>query len=128
MKFSFCSLCLCFAFSFICLPNLFSKPIKIINRIEGQVYDQNRVAVPDAFVELQNAVGQLLSRTKTNYAGRFSFIGVSSGRFTIKVLPLGKDLLEQEQEIEVNNQNQRSDTVFIDFYLRFDKRASNNLR
>lgn len=124
MKYFFCLFCLSLIFSFVCLPNVYSKPLRLINRIEGQVYDQNRVPVSDAFVELLNEVDSLVARTKTNTSGRFSFLGVSSGHFTIKVLPLGKDLLEQTQDIEINNQLSRSDTVFVDFYLRFDKRAA----
>lgn len=112
---------------FFSLPNVFSKPIRAINRIEGQVYDQDRNPVPDVFVELLNEVNSLVGRTRTSTAGRFSFLGVSAGHFTIKVLPLGKNLLEQSQDIEINNQLSRSDTVFVDFYLRPDKRASNIL-
>ncbi len=119
----------CYFFSsliilFFCFPNLFFKPVKAINRIEGQVYDQNRSPVSDVFVELLNEVDSLVARTRTNTSGRFSFLGVSAGHFTIKVLPLGKNLLEQSQDIEINNQLARSDTVFVDFYLRPDKRAS----
>jgi tetratricopeptide (TPR) repeat protein len=54
-------------------------------------------------------------------------MGMSSGRFIIKVLPLGRDLLEQEQDVEVNNQVMQSDTVFVDFHLRPSKRSPKNL-
>ena len=100
-----------------------SNPSRSLNRIEGQVMDSNRVPVPDAFVELSNWVGNMLARTKTNTSGRFSFYGISSGRFLIKVLPLGKNLLSQEQDVEVTNQNSRSDIVFVDFVLLPDKRG-----
>lgn len=94
-----------------------------INRIEGQVTDKNGVPVAEAFVELSNWVGNLLGRTRTSTSGRFSFVGVSSGRFIIKVLPLGKKLLVQEQDVEVTNQNARSDIVFVEFVLQPDKRG-----
>lgn len=124
MKRLHCSFFLSLMILFFCLPNVFSKPPIVINRIEGQVYDQNRNPVADAFVELLNDVDSLVGRSRTSSSGRFSFLGVSAGHFTVKVLPLGTNLLEQTQEIEINNQLSRSDTVFVDFYLRIDKRAS----
>ena len=97
------------------------------NRIEGTVVDKNRTPVPDAFVELSNWVGGFLGRTKTSGAGRFTFSGVSSGRFLIKVLPLGKNLLQQEQDVEVSNQNARSETVFVEFVLPPDTRGQTDV-
>jgi len=127
MRNLFCFLCLTLMFLFVSSASIFSKSLSVINRIEGQVYDQNRVPVENANVELLNEVDSLLSRTRTNSAGRFSFLGVSGGRFRIRVLPLGKNLIEQTQEVEVNNQLSRSDTVFVDFYLRPYRRASSTL-
>ena len=119
------SVFLTFAILFFCLPDLFSKSLKAINRIEGQVYDQNRSPVGDAYIELLNEVDSLVGRTRTSSAGRFTFLGVSSGHFTIKVLPFGTNLKEQTEEVEINNQLSRSDTVFVEIYLRFDKSSYN---
>lgn len=113
---------------FFCSLNVFSKSPVAINRIEGQVYDQSRAPVSDVYVELLNEVDSLIGRTRTNTLGRFSFLGVPAGHFTVKVLPLGKNLLEQSQDIEINNQLSRSDTVFVDFYLKSNKRASEVLQ
>lgn len=108
----------------LCPPSVFSKSSSLINRIEGSVYDQNRNPVPDAFVELLSDVDSLIARTRTNNSGRFSFLGLSAGHFNVKVLPYGKNLLEQTQDVEINNQLARSDTVFVEFYLKVDKRAA----
>lgn len=124
MKYLFCFSCLPLMLLLVSPLNVLSKPHKLINRIEGQVYDQNRNPVSDAFVELLNDVDSLIARSRTNSSGRFSFFGVSAGHFTVKVLPLGKSLLEQTQVIEINNQLSRSETVFVEFYLRVDKRAA----
>lgn len=118
-----CSFILLLTVLVYCSPNLAAKSL-MINRIEGQVYDQSRNPISEVYVELLNDVDSLVARTKTNYSGHFSFLGVSSGHFSIKVLPLGKNLLEQTQDIEINNQLSRSDTVFVEFYLRPDKRGS----
>jgi len=46
------------------------------------------------------------------------------GRFNVKVLPLGTNLAEQTQEVQITNLTRtRSDTAYVDFYLRYDKRG-----
>ena len=75
-------------------PSLARSP-SFSNRIEGRVYDQNRVPVGDAFVELLNEVDSMIARTRTSTDGRFSFFGLSRGTFTVKVLPLGTNLVGQ---------------------------------
>lgn len=129
MKYLVCLACVSLGFLFISPLNSSASSAALVNRIEGQVYDPNRVPVADAFIELLNEVDTLLSRTKTNSTGRFSFIGVSSGRFRIKVLPLGKNLMTDIQDVEVVNPYGRAtDVVYVDFYLRYDKRTLNNIR
>lgn len=97
----------------------------LVNRIEGVVYDPNRMPVEHAYVELLNDVDSVLSRTRTNAVGRFSFLGMPPGRFNIKVLPLGTNLMEQTQEVQIVNATKTSnDTAYIDIYLRYDKRNS----
>lgn len=95
----------------------------LVNRIEGRVYDENRNPIVDANVELMDDVGGMLSHTRSTSGGRFSFFGVSSGRFKIKVLAPRSNLVPQTQDVEVVNLRANgSDTVYVDFYLRFDKR------
>jgi len=118
---------LCFSlFAFFVNPlGVFPKSSVFINRIEGVVYDPNRMPVENAYVELLNDVDSVISRTRTNAAGRFSFSGMPPGRFIVKVLPLGTNLMEQTQEVQIANTTRTSsDTAYIDFYLRYDKRSS----
>ena len=107
------------SFSFALNPSL------LINRIEGRVYDENRNPVPDADVELYNEVDSFLAHTKTTTVGRFSFAGVPSGVYRIRVIALRTNLLEQTQDVQISNLRPGgSDTAYIDFYLRYDKRRS----
>ena len=129
MKYQSSLLYLVTLFLFACLPNVFCKTVNILNKIEGQVYDQNRVPVSDMYVELLNDVESLIARTKTSSTGRFSFSGVSSGRFKVRVLSSGKNFLQQTQDVDVVNlRSTSSDIVFVEFYLRFDKSASEALQ
>lgn len=110
-------------------PNFFSRPILALNRIEGRVYDPTRNPVSNADVELSNDVGSFLAHTKTDSGGRFTFSGIASGRYSIKVLDLRTNLQEQTQEVELVNLTRiSSDTAYVDFYLRYDKRRSETTR
>lgn len=116
------------SFSFLILfvnaLEAFPNSSPVINRIEGQVYDPNRNPVVNVYVELLNDVDSSFGRTKTNAAGRFSFSGMPPGRFIVKVLPFGLNLLEQSQEVQITNVgNSSNDTEYVDFHLRYDKRS-----
>ena len=127
MKNLFCRFGLPLFLILLCATCFFSKPALAINRIEGLVYDPNHAPVNDVRVELQDDVGSTLSSTKTTSGGRFSFIGISSGRFIIKVIPLGQNFLEETKEVEiVSTRRGSSDTAYVDIYLRYDKRSSEN--
>lgn len=93
-----------------------------LNRIEGRISDESNMGVNNAFVELYNNFGTMVSRQRSSAGGRFSFRGMGPGRYTISVKPFGTNLLEESKDIEVNNQSSRSDTVLVDFQLRVDKR------
>jgi len=96
----------------------------VINRITGQVFDEARNPVPNVHVELLNALDSVLTRTRTNSAGMFSFLGVSSGRFQVRVIPLSEGLIAETKDVEVRPlYSNGSDSVYVDFYLRFDKRT-----
>jgi tetratricopeptide (TPR) repeat protein len=69
--------------------------------ITGYVFDPERRPLSQIPVELMNDVNSVIQRTRTNGAGRFFFSGLSGGRFTIRVLPLGTNLEEQTQEVEL---------------------------
>ena len=128
MKNLSCHFSLSLFFILIYAPNFLSKPVLALNRIEGRVYDPSRNPVPNADVELSNDVGTFIAHTKTDSGGRFSFSGVSAGRFSVRVLALRSNLLEQTQEVELVNLTRiSSDTAYIDFYLQYDKRRDERI-
>jgi Putative Zn-dependent protease, contains TPR repeats len=106
-------------------PQLFSKPALAVNRIEGVVYDPDRVPVNDLRVELQDELGSLLQSSRTSAGGRFSFVGMSQGHFVIKIIPIGKNFLEETKDVEIVNVTRfSSDTAYVEIVLRYDKRSS----
>src|SRR4051812_17538483 len=66
----------------------------LANVIEGTVYDPNRKPVADLWVELQNEFNMTYGRIRTGPSGRFTFGGVKSGRYDIKVYTSGTDFEE----------------------------------
>lgn len=95
-----------------------------LNRIEGRVTDDGGMPVYNAYVELYSNLGSMVNRQRTTGAGLFSFRGMGPGRYTIRIKPFGTNLLEDSRDVEINNQNSRSDTVMVDFHLRVDKRIN----
>lgn len=96
------------------------------NRIEGIVWDEQRRPIPDLYVELMDAVDGGLSRTRTSGSGRFTFFGLSTGRFRVKVVTAGTNYLEAIQDVEILGtalQNS-SETQYVDFYLKVDPRKA----
>lgn len=117
-------LCLSFLAWMANTPDALTTNSVAVNRIEGVVYDPNRMPVEKVFVELLNDVESVIGRTRTNAVGRFSFLGMPPGRFIIKVLPLGTNMMEQTQEVQIANATRTSnDTAYIDIYLRYEKRS-----
>jgi tetratricopeptide (TPR) repeat protein len=100
------------------------------NRISGMVLSKNNSPVPELWVLLLNDVGSILNRTKTDGSGRYIFTGMSSGKFSIKVLTLGTDYQEQIQEAELINfrlgGSTTSDSLQVDFYLKPNKNPNEN--
>ncbi len=95
------------------------------NTITGFIWGTNRSVVAQIPVEVTNEVGQVLQRTRTDGSGRYGFSGLSSGRFTIRVLPFGTNYEEQSAEVEIVNiargSGSTSDNAQKDFYLRIRK-------
>ncbi|MFN6963494.1 MAG: tetratricopeptide repeat protein [Pyrinomonadaceae bacterium] len=95
------------------------------NTISGFVWGPERLPVAHVDIELSNEVGQILQRTRTDGSGRYFFGGLSSGRFTIKVLPFGTNFEEQTGEVEIINiargSGPTSDSAYKDFTLRVRK-------
>jgi hypothetical protein len=101
------------------------------NSISGFVFDSvSRNPVSEVYVELLNDLYTSLRRVKTDGTGRFSFTGLSSGVFIIKVLPYGTNYSEETQSATIVNNTignaAGSDSIYLDIYLKPDKRKINN--
>ena len=122
-----------FVILFVCfaLPSVKSAEVNhrsnvLINRIEGIVWDPYRRPVSDIYVELENENYSTISKMRTDSTGRFSFTGVAGGHYNIKVLTTGTNYLEYTEGIDlVNVVRGGSDAVYLDVYLKFDKRKFN---
>jgi Tfp pilus assembly protein PilF len=92
------------------------------NSISGLVYGESRTPLADTYVQLLDELGSTISQTRTNGSGRYSFYGLSSGRFKIKVFPVGSDYMEQTQEVLLSPVSaipgSGADNQQVDFYLR----------
>ena len=97
------------------------------NSITGMVYDStNNRPVSDIYVELANDVYSTLGRKKTDASGRFSFTGLASGNYKIKVLAFGTNFQEESKDVDISGikigNSTTLDNAMVDFYLRYDKR------
>lgn len=100
------------------------------NSISGFVFDGvSRLPVADVYVELMDDFYSTVRRIKTDGSGRFYFGNLASGNFKVKVLPYAKNYLEEIQDATIINYTfgnvRTSDSVYLDFYLRLDKRKLN---
>jgi Carboxypeptidase regulatory-like domain/Tetratricopeptide repeat len=101
-----------------------ANSIFFANRIEGRVYNPQRIPVENVYVELRNEVESPIAQTKTDASGRFTFVGMPGGRYTVKVLPLRTNFMEQTQEVYITSTRPNSsDTAYVDIYLTYDKRS-----
>ena len=112
-------LCLITALVLLSAASAFSQ-----NRssISGFVFDTNRRPVGNQPVELMNDVGYVLTRTRSDASGRYYFGGLSSGRFSVKVLSMGSNLQEQTQDAEIAGVGvtgrSLADNIQLDFYMK----------
>ncbi len=98
------------------------------SRITGNVFGSDRRPVAEVVVELLNELGSILMRQKTGGGGDYSFGGLTTGRFTVRVRPFGTNYEEQSQEVELVTYvggRQIADMQQRDFYLKQRKTASN---
>jgi len=99
------------------------------NSISGFIFDADtRIPLSDVYVELQTDTYATLRRIKTDGSGRYVFTGIKSGQFKIRVLPVRTNYLEETQDVDVVNyqigSTVTSDSVYLDFYLKIDKRKA----
>jgi tetratricopeptide (TPR) repeat protein len=73
------------------------------NSITGHVFGNDRTPIYDANVELLDDLYRLVQRTRTDSSGRYYFFGMTSGRYTVRVMPYETDYQEQEQDVEIVN-------------------------
>jgi tetratricopeptide (TPR) repeat protein len=101
------------------------------NTIYGHVFDaQNRMPVGDLYVELQDQLGISVMRGRLDSSGRFTFRGLRSGTFNVKVITLGTNYQETVQQVQLvslptMSGRLSSDTAYVDIYLRIDPRRVN---
>jgi len=99
----------------------------VLNRIEGTVWDPYRRPVRDLYVELQNENYFALARVRTDSTGRFSFIGVSAGRFNIRVITSGTNYLEYNESVDlISVVRGGSDAAYLEIVLKIDKSKVNS--
>jgi len=98
------------------------------NSITGIVFGESRTPVSDTYVELLDELGSTITQTRTNGTGRYTFYGLSSGRFKIRVFPVGTDYMEQIQEVILSPVSavpgSGADNQQVDFYLRLKASAN----
>ena len=95
----------------------------LASTIAGFIYDKNRTPLAHVDVELLNENYQLRGKTTTDGTGRYTFDGLSDGRYTIRVLPFRYDLEDQDiaveiYSIDVRGSGQGNQYVTQDFHLQ----------
>ena len=97
------------------------------NAINGRVYNPEGQPVGDVYVELLDDLGTTIQRVKADASGRFSFRGLTDGRFKVKVLPYHRDYLERVQEVTLASVSAvaggGADQQHVDIYLKANERA-----
>ena len=98
------------------------------NSISGLVFGESGTPLAETYVQLLDELGQTITQTRTNGSGRYAFYGLPSGRFKIKVFPVGTDYLEQIQEVLLSPVSavpgSGGDNQQVDFYLRLREGAN----
>ena len=98
-------------------PALFAQGFS--NSISGRVTGPDNRPVVDLYVELLDNFGRTIARKRIRSGGFYSFDGLSTGRFTVRILTSGTDFEEEEKSTEIYNltPTMTSDEQ-VDFRLR----------
>lgn len=98
------------------------------NRVTGFVFNESRTPVSNVYVELQTEFYSTVSRIRTPGSGQYSFAGIPSGIYYVKVLTAGTEYEEQVRSVSLVPisviQGRGSVTEQVDFYLRARKNRS----
>jgi tetratricopeptide (TPR) repeat protein len=96
--------------------------------VSGYVFGTQKSGVGNLLIEIMNEYNRVIGRTRTDTSGRYFFRGLSSGRYTVRVLTMASEYEEQTQEIEIAGINavgqQIPDNIQKDFYLSLRKTGS----
>lgn len=95
---------------------------QMVNTIEGRITDEHGQPVDNAYVELLDSLDSMVAATRSSSQGKYTFRGMNRGRYTVKVRPYGKNLLESAQQVDVFNSIARAEYVSLDFRLRENPR------
>lgn len=71
------------------------------NSIYGTVFGPDRRPVTDIYVELLSDTYQTLDRARTDTTGRFTFRGLSSGLYKVRVMARGTEYVEQTIDVSL---------------------------
>ncbi len=90
-------------FSFLCLcGNIWGQAQFTAGSIQGTVVDESGGAVPDASVEAKNQDTNLSRAVKTDSEGRFAFLSLPPGHYTVTVMKTGfATLIETDATLTV---------------------------
>lgn len=76
--------------------------VQVVTSISGYVSDNSRNPIPDLQVELLNDVDSVIARTKTDNSGLFSFRGLRTGVFQVRVQTYGTTFIGQTQRVQLD--------------------------
>ncbi|MFL6374981.1 MAG: tetratricopeptide repeat protein [Pyrinomonadaceae bacterium] len=112
---------LAIALPFLCSSSAMAQNF---NRIEGTVVNESNQPVSDLYIELADEANGDLGRTRTTGSGRFSFGGLSTGRFVLTVVTSGTNYLSDTKDVEIRGTGVRTSTdiAYVDFRLKLDPR------
>lgn len=96
------------------------------NSIIGSVYSPARRPVENLRVELLDEVDGLVKSAYTDGAGRFTFFGLSTGTFQVRVLTTGTDFESRTERVMITgsiigSNRGGAQSEQIDLYLRYKK-------
>lgn len=91
--------------------------------VSGFVYAKaSRLGLADIDVELLNENHQTRNRTKTDSSGRYTFGGLTDGRYFVRVMAFRYDFEDQEADVlidtlTINGSGQGNALIIQDFYM-----------